>query len=227
MRVWAEIKMHCWQRQSRHASGVCDVHSQQSTTSAARYHSVSRQELGELGYTKINNLQRRLKRHIVDDAPGEGRGVWPKRRKHWYSGENQVLATIPMLLPFWSPVRIFCKGKHWADVWKVIKTMEARRQFLKEKELCPTGHWGKHCRNRGCDKCKTKHHTTLCNWPRGKETETPQSSNAVLNGNTPSFQERSLPVTVPLKLKGITFWAYLDTASRHRIGQELYLKGRD
>ena len=33
----------------------------------------------------------------------------------------------------------------------------------------------------------------------------------MLNVNTPSFKEKSLPVIVPLKLKGITFWAYLDT----------------
>ena len=33
----------------------------------------------------------------------------------------------------------------------------------------------------------------------------------MLNGNTPSFKEKSLPVIVPVKIKGITFWAYLDT----------------
>ena len=33
----------------------------------------------------------------------------------------------------------------------------------------------------------------------------------MLNVNTPSFKEKSLPVIVPLKIKGITFWAYLDT----------------
>ena len=33
----------------------------------------------------------------------------------------------------------------------------------------------------------------------------------MLNGNTHSFKEKSLPVIVPLKIKGITFWVYLDT----------------
>ena len=28
-------------------------------------------------------------------------------------------------------------GTHWADTCKVIKTMEARRPFFQEKELCP------------------------------------------------------------------------------------------
>lgn len=33
----------------------------------------------------------------------------------------------------------------------------------------------------------------------------------MLNGYTPSFTEKSLPVIVPLKIKEITFWEYLDT----------------
>ena len=36
----------------------------------------------------------------------------------------------------------------------------------------------------------------------------------MLNDYTPSFKEKSLPVIVPLKIKGITFWAYLDTGLR-------------
>ena len=103
--------------------------------------------------------------------------------------------------------------------------MEARRQFLLEKELCfncgRTGPWEKFCRSRGFYKCKSKHHTGLCNRPRGNETETPLSSNAVLNGYTPSFEEKSLPAIVPLKLKGITFWAYLDTGSGRNLISKL------
>ena len=36
----------------------------------------------------INNLRQWLKRHKVDDTPGDSRGVRPKREKHWYNMYN-------------------------------------------------------------------------------------------------------------------------------------------
>ena len=72
----------------------------------------------------INNLQQWLKRHKVDDAPGDSGGVRPKREKHWYDKEKR------------DPVCIFCEGKHWGDTCEVINTIEARRQFFQEKKLC-------------------------------------------------------------------------------------------
>jgi hypothetical protein len=35
----------------------------------------------------------------------------------------------------------------------------------------------------------------------------------MLNGYSPSSEEKSFPAIVPLKIKGKTFWAYLDTGS--------------
>ena len=43
----------------------------------------------------------------------------------------------------------------------------------------------------------------------------------MLNGYSPSAEEKSLPAIVPLRIKGKTFWAYLDTGSgRNFISQE-------
>jgi hypothetical protein len=43
----------------------------------------------------------------------------------------------------------------------------------------------------------------------------------MLNGYSPSSEEKSLPAIVPLKIKGKTFWAYLDTGSgRNFISKE-------
>ena len=43
----------------------------------------------------------------------------------------------------------------------------------------------------------------------------------MLNGYSPSSEEKSLPAIVPVKLKGKTFWAYLDTGSgRNFISKE-------
>ena len=48
----------------------------------------------------INNLRQWLKRHKLDDAPGDSGSVRTKREKHWYNKEKG------------DPVRIFCEGKH-------------------------------------------------------------------------------------------------------------------
>ena len=66
----------------------------------------------------INNLQQWLKKHKVDDVPGNSGGVRPKREKHWFSGERK------------DPVCIFCTGKHWVDACEVVKTMEAQHRTL-------------------------------------------------------------------------------------------------
>ena len=71
----------------------------------------------------INNLQQLFRRHKVDDAP-KGSGAVQSKREKWYSGERKY------------SVCIFCKGKHWADACEIVKTMEARRQFFQEKEIC-------------------------------------------------------------------------------------------
>ena len=47
------------------------------------------------------------------------------------------------------------------------------------------------------NKCQSKQHNGVCNRPRRNETESWQKSNAVLNGYTPSFEEKSLPAIVP------------------------------
>ena len=88
----------------------------------------------------INNFQQWLKRHKVDNVTGNSGGVRPKREKLWFNEERK------------DPVCIFCKVKHWADACELVKTMEARRHFFQEKELCfncgLTGSWAKFCRDR-------------------------------------------------------------------------------
>ena len=109
---------------------------------------------------------------------------------------------------------IFCEGKHLGDACEVINTIEARRQFFQEKKLffsCGhAGHWGKQCRSRGCFKCKSKHHTTLCD----KDKNRPPGDNVtVLISYSPSTDEWSLPTIIPVKIKGEIFWTYLDTGA--------------
>ena len=151
----------------------------------------------------IHKLRQWLKRHKVDDTSEESGGVQPKREKHWYNKEKG------------DPVFIFCEGKHWGDASEVINTIGARRQFFQEKKLCfncgRVGHRGKQCRSRGCFRCKSKHHTSLCD----KDKNRPPASDkgTVLTSYSPSANEWSLPAITPVKIKGETFWAYLDTGA--------------
>ena len=96
-----------------------------------------------------------------------------------------------------------------------------RRQFFVENRLCfncgRVGHRESKCRSRGCYKCKGNHHTSLCDKP--KQDKGRESNDPMLN--SPSSEEKSLPAIVPLKIKGKTFWAYLDTGSgRNFISKE-------
>ena len=139
----------------------------------------------------INNLRQWLKTPKVDNAPGDSGDVRPKREKHWYNKEKG------------DQVCIFCEGKHWGDACEVINTIEARRQFFQEKKLCfncgRAGHWGKQCRSRGCFKCKSKHHTSLCDKDKNRP---PGDNRTVLTSYSPSADEWLLPAIIPVKIKG-------------------------
>ena len=149
----------------------------------------------------INNLRQWLKRHKVDDAPGDSGGARPKREKHWYNKEKG------------DPVCIFRGGKHWGE--------KTRIQFFQEKklfQLWPRKTLGKPCRGRGCFKCKSKHDTSLCDKDKNRP---PGDNGTVLTSYSPSADEWSLPAIIPVKIKGETFWAYLDTgAGRNFITSE-------
>ena len=64
------------------------------------------------------------------------------------------------------------------------------------------------CRSRGCYKCKATYLTSLCN----AQSLTSHVTN-VVTGYTPSVEEQTLPAIVPVKSKGVIFWAYLDIGS--------------
>ena len=146
----------------------------------------------------IDNLRQWLKRHKVDNTPGNSGGVRPKRQKHWYNKEKG------------DPVCIFCEGKHWGDACEVVK------------KLCfncgRAGHWGKQCGSRGYFKCKSKHHTSLCDKDKNRP---PGDNGTVLTSYSPSADEWSLPAKISVEVKGETFWAYLRTgAGRNFITSE-------
>ncbi|XP_068742455.1 uncharacterized protein [Montipora capricornis] len=155
----------------------------------------------------IDSIQKWLKRNKAEDNYKDQTDTKRKER-HYFSQKD--------------PHCLFCNQNHWGDSCPTFDTIAKRREFFAAKRLCyncaRSGHTGKECRSRGCYKCKSKHHTSLCDKSKGNET---QDHNATLSGYTPSGEEKSLPGIVPLKIRGTTFWAYLDTGSgRNFISKE-------
>jgi hypothetical protein len=74
------------------------------------------------------------------------------------------------------PKCIFCSEEHWSDECKRVVTRDQRKKFFVDKNLCfncgRTGHRGSQCRNRGCFKCGSKHHTSICDKNQNPKMET-------------------------------------------------------
>ena len=157
----------------------------------------------------IDNLQKWLRRNKSSD--GKGQGEPQKRERHWFTQKHNERSQAPEEKP--SPACIFCKNQHWSDACDTYSTLEKRKRFFVENKLCfncgRPGHSVNKCRSRGCYNCKTKHHTSLYDNSTSKVND-----QAELNGYTPAAsEEKLLPAIIPVKVQGITLWAYLDTGS--------------
>ena len=108
------------------------------------------------------------------------------------------------------PHCIFCKESHWGDACPTYDTLEKRKKFFVEGRLCfncgKHGHRESKCHSRGCFKCKSRHHTSLCDM---KE----HASSTWYTKQPQLIEEKTLPAIVPLKVQGETFWAHLDTGA--------------
>ena len=146
----------------------------------------------------MENLIKALQKWLKRNQPEAGK---EKRERHWLSqrGAHCIFG---------------CKESHWGDACPEYDTLEKRRRFFSEHRLCfncaQSGHRENKCRARGCYKCKARHHTSLCN--REPENKT-HDHEKTLNGFSPSREEKSLPAIIPIKIQGVTYWAYLDTGS--------------
>ncbi|XP_028412574.1 uncharacterized protein LOC114535467 [Dendronephthya gigantea] len=148
------------------------------------------------------NLQKWLRRNKVEDTSNQKETRYKKPEGHWY----QKSSGPP------KPHCVFCSNnEHWSDQCKTVKRLADRKKFFAEKNLCfncgRTGHRGNQCRSRGCLKCKARHHTSLC------DKNEDDQENKLVTGFTTITEEKSLPAIVPVKIKGQTLWAYLDTGS--------------
>ena len=149
----------------------------------------------------IQNLQGWLKRNNYEDSSRHS-SEHKRKERNWFGGEGKP-----------KPKCIFCKGEHWSDECKTVVVQAERKKFFVDKNLCfncgRSGHRGSQCRSRGCFKCGSKHHTSICD----KNSNPDPKSNGVLHGYSRSPERNSLPAVVPVKIKGEVMWAYLDTGS--------------
>ena len=78
-----------------------------------------------------------------------------------------------------------------------------------------------YCQSCPCFKCKSKHHTSLCDRP---------ALNGLIDGMVftaynPGSEDQPLPAIIPLKIQGVVLWAFLDTGSgRNFISREVIKK---
>ena len=149
----------------------------------------------------IDEIRKWLSRHKVD--PGENR-----KEGSWFTSKgsgNEVQTGKPV-----TPVCIFCKKDHWGGDCKTVVSLEARKKYFVENQLCfncgRAGHRANKCRSRGCVKCRARHHTSLCD----QENNT---RNSVFTGYTSPVEGQTLPPMIPVNIKGTTLWAYLDSGS--------------
>ena len=125
----------------------------------------------------IENLAKWLKRNKPEeqmDSPPET----TKREKHWFSkGEERTSVSKPSRQ---GPNCMFCKESHWGDACPTYDTLEKRKKFFVEGRLCfncgKNGHRENKCHSRGCFKCKSKHHTSLCDMKEQASSNGTQSS---------------------------------------------------
>ena len=154
----------------------------------------------------IDEVRKWLNRHKVD--PGETR-----KEEAWFVSKGGKQAT---------PTCVFCKKDHWGGDCKTVVTLEARKKFFVDNQLCfncgGQGHRASKCHSRGCVKCRARHHTSLCD--QGNNAENP-----VFTGYTSPVEGQTLPPMIPISIKDTTLWAYLDSgSSRNFISSEAVRK---
>ena len=105
-------------------------------------------------------IQRKKPSETSSDVPDNSRF---KKEKHWFTSGRE---TQPPYVKKQGPYCLFCKGEHWEDTCETFDTMDKRKKFFVQGRLCFNcgrhGHRENKCKSRWCIKCKTRHHTSLC-----------------------------------------------------------------
>lgn len=119
----------------------------------------------------IDALRKWLKRNKTEERHGDSHkaptGAFKPRRdppktpgdryrydKHWFAKEDGGKEPVDCQRSRGTPVRMYCKKDHWGDSCTTFNTLETRRKFFFDNQLCYNcgrpGHSVIKCRSRGC-----------------------------------------------------------------------------
>ena len=159
----------------------------------------------------MENLIKALQKWLKRNQPEAGKETGEKRReRHMFSQKGRGLKPTGIPTAYLSAknhtgkTHVQCITLLRSAVDSFLSTAYASIVHGQDTEKIDAA--GGAC----CYKCKSRHHTSLCNRESGNEM---QNHNKLLNGFSPSKEEKSLPAIIPMKIQGVTFWAYLDTGS--------------
>lgn len=166
----------------------------------------------------IDSLKKWLKRNKTEERPGDSHKVptdpfksqrdppkTPGHRytyeKHWFAKESEGKDPVNYQRSRGTPVCMYCRKDHWGDSCTTFNTMETRRKFFFDNQLCYNcgrpGHPVVKCRSRGCFKFSGTHHTSICD----------KGNTAALSLFTPAAEEMTLPSIIPVKIQERTLRA--------------------
>ena len=171
----------------------------------------------------VENLRKYTDRNPLPEAsvqtheakkPGANQGNHLRGDKMLLSGSNRRQPRQPP-----PPAAcIYCNSHHHrsSECTKILD-LSSRREFLKTNRLCYNcarpGHAASQCRSRGCGRCNSRHHTSICDrtpttLPPNPAAESVASSDKFYGAN--DFQT-TLHSTVLAKVNGVQTRIMLDS----------------
>ena len=111
----------------------------------------------------IDGLKKWLKRHKTEERPGDS---CKPPADPYKAEEGGGKDSVNSQRSKGTPVCMYCKKDHWGDSCTTFSTLETRRKFFFDNQLCyncgKPGHPVVKCRSRRCYKCNGRHHTSIC-----------------------------------------------------------------
>ena len=118
------------------------------------------------------------------------------------------------------PTCVYCSShSHRSSGCTKVLDVASRREFLKSNRLCfncgRSGHAAAQCRSRGCGKCNSRHHTSICD---GLNTTLPGNTASTSLGPSDRFYgandcQTTLHSTVLAKVNGVPARIMLDSGA--------------
>ena len=173
----------------------------------------------------VENLRKYTDRNPLPDThtpSNEVKKPVENQESHQRRGDKLLMSgsTSRQLRQQQMPACVYCSShSHRSSECTKVLDVASRREFLKSNRLCfncaRSGHAAAQCRSRGCGKCNSRHHTSICD-----------RLNTTLPGNTASTslgpsdwfygandRQTTLHSTVVAKVNGLRARIMLDSGA--------------